>query len=402
MPERRFAYLAVDASGRRTRGAIEAADEASAFTHLRQSGLSPLTLRQASEARRPSRSSHALSDVDAASLLENLAQLLTAGADIRTALTILRQKQGRTATVAVCNQLGAQISDGVALEQAFARGFGGRQAFVAPIVVAAEASGDLPGGLRRAAGVIQARLRLRGQIVSALAYPGFVAASAVVTVLIILLFVVPAIQPMAEDAGATPPFALRVMFAASGALRGYWRALLIGLALLIAALIAALRLGLLRKLMDRVLLDGPLRRIARALIYGRYAAILGSMLAGGTTVTDALRLAGQCVGAELARVRLDEVARAVRQGELLSASLERAQGFPSSIARLAIVGEASNSLGEMLRRGGELEEQAALARLEASARVAGPVVVVLLGLILGALMAGLLSGVTGLGEVALQ
>lgn len=402
MSEVIFAYVAVNAAGRRTRGTIEAPNETSAFAALRQQGLAPVTLRRSATAHNPSTKAQGLPDGEAAALLENLAQLLSAGADIRTALAILRQKQERAGTVAVCNRLQNQISGGVSLEAAFTTCFEGSQAFVSPMIAAAETSGDLPQGLRRAATVLQARLRLRGQLISALAYPSFVAVSALITVLVILLFVVPAIEPMAEDAGAQPPFALRELILASDLLRGHWRALLSLWGVVVAGLVAAQRLGLLRKLSDRLLLDGPMRKIGAALIYGRYSASLGSMLAGGAAVTDALRLGARCVGSDLARSRLEEVARAVRQGELLSAALERVPGFPGAVIRLAWVGEASDSLGEMLKRGGELEEQAALARLEAGARMAGPVIVILLGLLLGTLMAGLLSGVAGLGQTALR
>jgi type II secretory pathway component PulF len=92
----------------------------------------------------------------------------------------------------------------------------------------------------------------------------------------------------------------------------------------------------------------------------------------------------------------------VRQGQSLSVALDRAKSFPTAIVRLAAVGEASGALGPMLARAGKLEEDSALRRIEASGRLLGPALIVLLGGLIGCLMAGLLSGVSQLGGAAIQ
>jgi type II secretory pathway component PulF len=92
----------------------------------------------------------------------------------------------------------------------------------------------------------------------------------------------------------------------------------------------------------------------------------------------------------------------VRQGQALSAALDRVRAFPIAITRLAAIGEASGALGPMLARAGHLEEDAALRRIEAAGKLLGPALIVVLGAIIGLLMAGLLSGVSQLGGAALR
>ncbi len=77
-------------------------------------------------------------------------------------------------------------------------------------------------------------------------------------------------------------------------------------------------------------------------------------------------------------------------------------GFPQSIIRLAAIGEASGSLGTMLARGGKIEEDAALRRIEAVGRFIGPAVIVALGGVIGLIMGGLLTSITHIGDAALQ
>ena len=69
---------------------------------------------------------------------------------------------------------------------------------------------------------------------------------------------------------------------------------------------------------------------------------------------------------------------------------------------MALIGEESGALGPMLARAGRLAEQVALRRIESLSRIIGPALIVALGGLVGLLMAGLLSGVAGLGDAALQ
>jgi len=269
------------------------------------------------------------------------------------------------------------------------------------MVAAGEAAGDLPGGLRRAADVISSRLKLRDQLASVMAYPTFVFLSAVGAVFVILLFIVPSIAPLAEQLGAAPPPAMAIMLGASNFLRGNLLAL--GLVALgtVLGLIAAGGAGLLSRPLEQLLLDGPMRRTARGLVFGSFALTLGTMVAAGAPISDALRLAMRSVPYKGVRRRLEPVLHAVRQGIYLSDALGEVRGFPSTVVRLAAVGEASNSVGTLLMRSGRMEEETALRRIETIGRIAGPAMIVVLGAMLGLLMAGLLTGVSQIGQSAL-
>jgi len=396
-----FAYVALDAAGRRVRGVVPAQDEAAAFDELRREGLSPLTLKAGRQARAAEPAGRPISDRESADLLSSLADLLKARADIRTALGILSERFERPAVKTLCQTLDADISGGESLERAFAKGFQKAQAFVPSMVAAGEAAGDLAGGLQRAAEVISARLKLRDQMISVLAYPGFVFVSAIGSVFVILLFIIPSVAPLAEQSGGTPPMSLAVMIAASDFVRGNLWGLLAGVMGAVALLVAASRGGLLAGPWERLTLDGPLKRTIGGIVFGGFSQSLGAMLAAGAPISDALRLATRSVASKAARRRLEPVVLAVRQGQSLSDALNAVRSFPPAIIRLAAVGEASNAVGELLQRGGRLEEDAALRRIEALGRIAGPTLIVILGAMLGVLMGGLLSGLSQMGQAVL-
>jgi type II secretory pathway component PulF len=400
MADPRFSYVAVDPMGRRIKGVVIARDDASAFEELKRGGLAPLRLRVQKKADTSSRS-QPLNNRESAEFLSSLAELLTAGADIRTALSILGAKFERPAVKRLAEQLASDIGGGEPLDIAFGRAFDRHQAFIAPMVAAGEAAGDLPGGLRRASDVIASRLNLRDQLATVLAYPTFVFLSSVAAVLVILLFIVPSIAPLAAELGAAPPPAMAVLLAASAFLRGNMAALAVIVFGGAAGLIAAGYAGLLSRPLERLFLDGPMRRTARGLVFGGFALTLGTMVAAGAPISEALRLAMRSVPYKGVRRRLEPVLQAVRQGVYLSDALGEVRGFPATIVRLAAVGEASNAVGSLLMRSGRMEEETALRHIETVGRVAGPVMIVVLGALLGLLMAGLLSGVSQIGQSAL-
>jgi type II secretory pathway component PulF len=401
--ETRFAYVAIDAAGRRVKGLVSARTDAVAFERLKRDGLAPVRLSVASaRAGAGDARSKGLSERESAELLADLAALLKAGADMRGALTIIGAKAGKPTLQSVCKALSTQISGGEALDRAFAANLPGRQGFIAALIAAGEAAGDLPGGLQRAADILESRLRLREQLWSVLSYPLFVLASTVAALSVILLLVVPSLAPLADAPGARPGLAMSLLLAASGFLRGNLLGIGIGLAVAVVGLMSAARGGLLTPVLERLALDGPARRTMRALVFGGFAVALGNVLAAGAPMSEALRLATRAVRSDTARRRLEPVAHAVRQGDSLSSAMGRVVGFPAAVIRLAAIGEASGALGPMLARGGDLEEKTAIRRIEAAGRLLGPLLIVCLGGLIGLIMAGLLSGVSGLGEAAMQ
>lgn len=401
MADQHFSYVAIDRAGRRVRGLVAASGDAEAFEQLRRDGFSPLRLKARRVAPAKPKTQR-LGARETAEFLSGLSELLRAGADIRTALSILGARFEKPALKQMGETLSGDIAGGEPLDRAFARAFQASQPFVAPMVAAGETAGDLPGGLQRASEVIMSRLKLRDQLVTVLAYPLFVLATAIGALFVILLYIVPSIAPLATELGSEPPAALQLMIAASDFLRANLRILLLGVAAGMLAVLVSGRAGLLSRPLDRLLLDGPARRTVTGVVFGGFAQSLGAMIAAGAPVADALRLAIRTVPMAGARRRLEPVTQAVRQGEFLSGALSDVRGFPSAILRLTAVGEASNALGPMLQRSGRMEEEAGLRRIETVGRIAGPALIVLLGAVLGVMLAGLLSGVSQMGQSALE
>ncbi len=398
-----YAYAAITPAGERVHGQVSARSQSLAFEELHRDGLSPLWLKPAAARSSGDKSRRAaISDRQAAELFASLATLLAAGADIRTALNLLAARPSSKAALALCRGLLADVSGGGEIDEILDRYLSRRQAFVAALLAAAKASGDLASGFKRAADMLADRCRLRDQLVSILSYPSFVLVSTVFATFAILLFVVPTLAPLVQDAGTTPPAALHILLTLSSTLQAHGSLLVIGGVAVFAGLSILHRLGLLNASIDAFMLDGPLGHIRTRLVYGAFSVALGEMLAAGAPLSDALKLAIRTAGSPLAQQRLQEALIEIRQGASLSSTLGRVSKFPPTIIRLSAVGESSGSLGQMLTRAGRMEEEAAMRNIEQVGRLVGPAVIIMLGGLVGLLMATLLSGVSQIGQGALQ
>jgi len=397
-----FRYVATGSDGKRVRGTVVASHEQAAFERLKRQGLSPSTLSKVAKRRGQGSQASALRDSESAELLLSLSDLLAAGADMRSAFGVLAARAERSRMGQASKRLSDTISSGEALDLAFARVLAPRHGFVSALVGAGEASGDLAGGLRRAGEMLEADIRLRQQLIGALAYPAFVLTSTLAAAGVILLAVVPSLEPLVAEGGSQEASILTGLIVVSRFLRDNVSTLAMGGAFAVVVTILAARMGLLARLSDWLSLAGPWRRISGGILYGGFSMSLGAMLASGAPMTSALRLATRAVRSPLARKRLESVAHDVRQGGALSDALARVAGFPSTIVRLVGVGESTGALGVMLQRGGKLEEDAALRKIQAVSQLLGPVLIVVLGGLIGLMMAGLLSGVGELGATAAQ
>lgn len=399
-----YRYKAVRANGKSRQGRILASSEADAYARLRAESLSPLSIRTeiAAGASRVSAKSRlfdrlrrkAITDLELEDLMRNLAVLLRAGADIRTALGVLGQETGGMKAVSQA------ILSGSSLDLALAPVIPKLLTHQRGLIAAGEARGDIPAGLDSAASVLAMRRKIRQQLFEALSYPAFVFVSAVAALGVILLVVVPAIAPLLLDNGQKLPFYFSVIFAVSQGIGYGWPYLLAGLFITSMAIILGWRYVGLKTWTDRWLLDGALGSIAQRLIYGGYVRALGESLLSGASIIDALRLCQRSLANHEAYKRIEIVTSVIRQGRTLSDAFRQVRGMPEPIIRLCEVGEASSTLGPMLMRAGEREEAIALSKIDKGSKLLGPLLIIGLGALIGGLMAGVLTALTDIGSVS--
>jgi len=349
-----YRYRALDSQGAAIAGKVEANDRRDAASRLRISGIFPTALEgpvgavasQQGQSRRTPR----LSRGQVAALTRQLADLVSSGMPLHRCLAILcEQTEGRQQKL--LEAMSQEVQRGAPLSEAlrsFPRSF---STLYVEMIRAGESSGHLDAVLMRLAEYLETREVRRTQLISALAYPAVIVTVAVGAVIFMVTFLVPRLSVVFADLHQALPAPTRLLLAVAGAAPSVGPWLAGGLALLYlgARKAAATQSG--GKLVDHALLRLPvLGRLVTNATIARFARTLGTLLAGGVPMLNALEIAAATSANRIVAAQAETIEQRAREGESLSHAMAQFRAFPPALVHMAAVGEETGNLPGMLTR----------------------------------------------------
>lgn len=392
-----FTYQAIDTLGTRHTGHADAPTPGALALALEERGLVVVNVAAGSDDSNIT-ASVGYQRANRAPLIDvtrALAGLLSAGLPLTRALTAATS----TTTHALREQL-STVRDRVGRGDPLATALAAHPGIFPPLYIglvrAGERSGDLAGAFTRLASQLEREDELRSKLLSAAIYPALLAVVGTTAVLVLLLFVLPRFAGVLDGAGAHLPRSTQLLLDASAVARHNWYLLLIPpFAVALATTWAKTSREGARAWSNTLFalpMIGALRRDQTA---GQFARMMSILLLGGSPMLGALddvaaSLADPVVQDDVARVR----AR-VREGIALHASLADSTTFPPLLAQLAALGEETGRLEEFLRKAAELFEQRAERLTSRVVALAEPVMIIVLGIIVGAVALSLLQAIYG-------
>ena len=406
-----YVYVARDvATGRRVKGRMDAESLNEVLARLHQAGYVTLRVRplvpwrdlDVREALRRGR--QRLSPRERAVFFRQMAALLKAGIPLTTALASLAtQSRGRLREVNL--QLQRLIDQGHSLHEALALQAPAFHAVHLALVRSAELSGTLDEVMERLAADEERRLRVEGKLRSAMAYPLFVLAVTMVVLLVMVTFIVPTFVGIFQQFEIPLPWPTRFWLAVAG--HGWL--LPGGLAVLA---VGGLAFGLWtrssqgRRRWDALKLRFPVfGSLWKTLILARVTRALDTMYRSGLPMLEALEAVEHLAGNSVYATALAETRRGLEQGGSLATSLRNTGVFPGVLVDVVAIGEATGALDDLLDRAARLYEEEAEQRLGSLTSLVEPVLVVIMGGLVGFIavsvflpVLSLLSGVSTLGR----
>lgn len=357
---------------------LEAADDTSALAQLQQHGLAPVSLERTRQ-RLGTRSA----PFPLLLFAQELHALLLAGLSVIESIDVLIEKETNSGTRSVLTQLASALRDGLRLSAALAQ-----QPHVFPllfigILQAAEGTSDLPVALSRYLDHETRLNAVRQKVINASIYPVILLCVGGAVAAFLLGHVVPRFASVYRSGGRPLPWASDLLLGWGSFAGAHAMELGLGLALVGGTAVWWVRGHLRAGTWWRVLaiLPGMKRRLV-ILEVSRLYLTLGMLLEGGLPIAEALRLA-RSVLPPGRHGAIDEVARRITEGELLSDAFV-ASGLITPIAlRLLKVGERSGQLGPMLVRTAEFYENETTRWIERFTKVFEPVLMAAIGLVIG-------------------
>jgi type II secretory pathway component PulF len=368
-----FAYRAVDATGRRTRGRISGSTLVAATRELETRGLLPLEVQEdAAAARGTSVGGFGFGRRRAVlEFTRGVAALLPAGMPLARAL------KAATATVSdsvrpALDQIRMKVERGDELATALAEFPELFSPLYVGVVRAGEKSGSLDDAFMRLSTHLERDDELRSK------------------------FVLPRFAELLLGAGAALPRTTALVLNIAMTLRESWRVLLL-IPLAIVLLFVWLRTTdtgrrVAATVLARLPIFGAWRRQALA---ASFARMVGELLAGGAPLLNALADARDCMSDPVARAETDRIRTRVREGTALNVAIGERSLFPSVLAQLVALGEEAGRLADFLLKSAELLERRTERALERLVALAEPAMIVMFGGIVALVALALLQAIYG-------
>jgi general secretion pathway protein F len=371
-----FAYRARTAAGRSERGLVDAESLRGAWQDLRARGIFPIDLAATTAGATDER----VAAADLAAATRELATLVGAGVPIADALDGAAAEAPVPALGRALTVVRARVREGTPLADALAACPRVFPPLYRELVRAGEASGALAPVLERLARDGAAAAARRERLRAALAYPSVMLTMTGLVLVFLLVWVVPEVARLFAETGTALPIATRALLAAAAIVRTTWWmwALVVGVGAVALRRWYATPVG--RGTLDGLVLRVPVAgRLAGTVATGRVARTLATVLANGVPLDRALGLAAATAGNARVADAIGVVREDVRRGEALAPALGRHGLFPPTLCRLVATGERTGALADAFERAADAHEARAERMLTVATGLVEPVLVVLVG-----------------------
>ncbi len=410
-----FRYTARARDGRKVEGTLDAGDRRLALAELGRLGYVPVRVEEAAASLpgvavglatatgsaifRRRRGRAARPRMTMRSVLQftrELSDLLASGMTLGEALHAMSRRGAPDAgATAVITALRDQIVQGRSLSDALSEHPETFPPLYISMVRAGEAAGRLSAALERLARHFERAQETRERILMALTYPGIVLGVGTLTVIFIMVFVIPRFASMFAELGSTLPLPTRILIGISRSLTGA-RGLVLGgvVAAGVIAVRRALRTEAGREWWHRAELRLPvIGRVVSAAAYTQFAQTLGSLLANGVPVLQALAIVEKTIGNRVIAREIAEARERVTDGSSISGPLAAGRVFPPLLTDMLAVGERTGDMPGALSHIARRYEDELDRTLKLFITVLEPLLIVLIATVVGFVAISMLSAV---------
>ncbi|MCH2201937.1 MAG: type II secretion system F family protein [Fuerstiella sp.] len=391
-----FQYEAMDSTGLEVKDTIEAESEAEAQTMIREKGFYVTQIReqqrrkkavaakQRADERRKTFTIGGVKSKQLTMFTRQLSTLQDAGLPILRSLRIL---EGQNKAGALRNALMDVIEDiesGNTLSEAMSKQPKAFDNLYCNMVKAGEAGGALEVILQRLAEFQEKAQSLKRKIVGAMIYPAAVISVAVGIVSFIMVYIIPKFKEIFEGFDLDLPIMTQMLISSSDWVSKYWYMIfVVPIAFWLFVKIVkknstgafvcdwiALRIPLVGKILHM----GTIARVTRT---------LGTLIASGVPILEGLIISRDTSGNAVFVRAFDNIYTAIREGETIAVPLKESRIVDDLVVNMVDVGEETGALDDMLYKVADVYDEEVEVRVEALVSLLEPIMVVVLGLIVG-------------------
>ena len=322
---------------------------------------------------------------------EQLALLLDTGVSLHEALRALEQQTADPKLAAILQAMFDDLTEGKPFSLALSRHPQMFSQSYIGLVAAAEEGGFLQQVLKQLLEIDEKNSRLQSVVASALSYPAFLVVFSLAVVIFVLTVIFPKFQALFESIRGELPLATVVLMAVSDFLARHWLLTLAALGAAASGLWLWARTPAGERLIDDMKIRIPVvGEIFMQVYLNQTLNVLGLALLSGVPATAALK-ASQEVTANRRFARfLETVREGVNDGRGIASGFQQAPFIPPMVREMIATGERTGQLGKVMMRISDFYGRELNRRIGIVAKVAEPFMLVVMGIVVGLLVAALI------------
>jgi type IV pilus assembly protein PilC len=400
----RYAYSARDGMGVMRTGIVEGRTESDAVARLRDDELTVTEIRIATQIggddrRRIDAVARRVRREEVIAFTDQMAVMLETGVPLSEALDAFLQQTRpgpfRQVTEVVADRITSGLSFSVAISE-FPRVF---PRLMVSLLEASEAAGALDVMLRRVSDYLASERQTRRQIRGALAYPAVMLTMACAVTTFLVLWVLPRFASIYEARSAALPTPTRVLLGVSGAVQSNGVLILAGLAACVVGFIVFRRSDDGRRLIDAAKVQAPIvGPILKNFYLTRVTRTLATLLDAGVTLPDAIRILKGVVNNQMWADTWKSLEEAITSGRTIGEVVLDSPVIPASVGQMISAGERTGRLPEVLVRVADVTERDFNESVKAGAQMIEPVMIMVMGVMIGGVAVALLLPIFTIGN----
>ena len=403
-----FSYKAKTSAGLVLQGVIDAEEQKGAVEKLRNQKLVVLEIAEKTEnvldkikAMIAKNKKGKVTSKDLVLFSRQLSTLVSAGVPIVQSLGILETQAENPAFKDVLGAVKADIESGLSISDALKKHPDAFPDLYTAMVKAGELGGILDTILERLTVYMESSEALKAKVKSAMMYPAIVLSICAVVTVFLMVFVIPTFKNIFASFGAELPLPTQMLINISDAMKHFWY-------LIVAFPIAAwkgfeafYKTAKGQKLVDGYTLQAPIFGIIlKKVAVARFTRTLGTLIKSGVPIMQALETVAQTAGNVVIAEAVLLTRESIREGGHLSDPLKKSGIFPNMVTSMISVGEETGALDIMLSKIADFYDQEVDTAVKGLTSLIEPIVIVVMGVIIGTIVVAMFMPMFGLGELA--
>ena len=391
-----FLWTGKNKAGKIVRGEQRATSETVVNATLRRQGILVTKISKQSF-----RSGGKVTEKDVALFTRQLATMMKAGVPLLQTFDIVGRGHNNPAVGKLLLDIKSDVETGSSLSQAFRKFPLYFDQLYCNLIAAGEQAGILETLLERLATYKEKMIAIKSKIRSALFYPIAIIVVAFIITAIIMIFVIPAFKQVFTSFGADLPAPTLFVMAISDVFVAYWYIIFGAMGIGIYAFFYAWkRSEAMQMAMDRLLLRLPVfGSLIRKSVIARWTRTLATMFAAGVPLVESLDSVGGAAGNYVYKKGTRQIQSEVSTGTSLTSAMQNSELFPNMVNQMVAIGEESGSLDSMLGKVADFFEAEVDDAVEALSSLMEPIIMVILGTLIGGMVIAMYLPIFKLGAV---